>query len=429
MAITAQTINRNNPLANVSGYTPERIEIDENTDTVQGRVHNIINEGSPLARQAETRAKQRMSRRGLLNSSMSVQAGQSALYDYALPIASQDAKTSFAAKQLNQTAANEADRFTAGSRNQIASQMLTGDQQLEQISAQGEQQRLNIGTETDAQSRLMAEKRDIDLELQSADAATRERLLNRQGEIDREMQELRGEQELGTIAAQGSQQRQNIEAQGQVEANLQEQRRQISLELQTADAANRERLLAQQAEIDQQLQELRGQQESDLQTSLQTMRGEQEVTLQELRGQQAQEIAEIENQNKMLLQSSQSAALAMSSTNEAIGNILANPDMTSAQKANLIKHHTTMLRNQLSVIGGIANIDLAALLEYGGGSDGTGGGSSGSTGGSLPSSTPSARESIQQQILQLENLLNNPSIGQINREQIQQQLNNLRSQL
>ena len=101
--------------------------------TVQGQVKAIIDENSPLMQQAETRSLQKANARGLMNSSIAVGAGQSALYDAAAPIAAADAAT-FAragefdagAKQqvnlANQGSTNTADQFNAGSINQVNSQ-------------------------------------------------------------------------------------------------------------------------------------------------------------------------------------------------------------------------------------------------------------------------------------------------------------------
>lgn len=65
--------------------------VDESKATMAGQVERVVDKGGPLMTQAETRAKQQMNRRGLVNTSMAVGAGQRALYDVALPIASQDA--------------------------------------------------------------------------------------------------------------------------------------------------------------------------------------------------------------------------------------------------------------------------------------------------------------------------------------------------
>ena len=101
--------------------------------TVQGQVKAIIDENSPLMQQAETRSLQKANARGLMNSSIAVGAGQSALYDAAAPIAAADAATyaragefDAGAKQqvslANQGSTNTADQFNAASTNQVNSQ-------------------------------------------------------------------------------------------------------------------------------------------------------------------------------------------------------------------------------------------------------------------------------------------------------------------
>lgn len=86
--------------------------VDPN-QTVQGQIANIIDADSPLMQRAETRAAQQANARGLLNSSMAVQAGQAALYDAALPIAQQDADTFARASQFNATAQTDVSKFNA----------------------------------------------------------------------------------------------------------------------------------------------------------------------------------------------------------------------------------------------------------------------------------------------------------------------------
>jgi len=93
--------------------------------TVQGQLGTILDSGSPLLQQAETNAAQMANKRGLLNSSMAVSAGQQALVNTALPIAQQDASTQANAGQYNAEAANTTDRFNAGNAN-TTSQFNTG---------------------------------------------------------------------------------------------------------------------------------------------------------------------------------------------------------------------------------------------------------------------------------------------------------------
>ena len=167
------------------GFDAERIELDPTSDTVEGRIEGLIAKNSAPMQSAKTRAIQDMNRRGLVNTSMAVGAGQRALYDYALPIASQDAQTSFAAKGLNQAAINRAGEFTAGQRNIGEGIILQGG----------------------INERLQAARGDIDLKLQelrgdqttaltSQQAEIEKDLLSQRAQIDLEMQNLRGDQAM-----------------------------------------------------------------------------------------------------------------------------------------------------------------------------------------------------------------------------------------
>lgn len=64
-------------------------------DSVSTHVTGLMSQSSPFMQQARTQGLQSANRRGLLNSSMGVQASQAAAYQAALPIASQEASQAF----------------------------------------------------------------------------------------------------------------------------------------------------------------------------------------------------------------------------------------------------------------------------------------------------------------------------------------------
>ena len=90
--------------------------------TVQSQIKDIIAENSPLMEQAETRALQKANARGLMNSSIAVGAGQSALYDAAAPIAAADAATYARAGEFNAGAQQQVGLANQGSTNQANAQ-------------------------------------------------------------------------------------------------------------------------------------------------------------------------------------------------------------------------------------------------------------------------------------------------------------------
>lgn len=84
---------------------PTRWDVAPN-ETVRSQLQQIIADDSPLMQQARARAMQQANSRGLLNSSMAATAGQAALYDAAMPIATQDASTYARAGEFNANTSN-----------------------------------------------------------------------------------------------------------------------------------------------------------------------------------------------------------------------------------------------------------------------------------------------------------------------------------
>lgn len=100
-------------------------------ETTQSQLTGILNKGGPLMQQAATVGNQQAASRGLLNSSLGIQAAQKAVYDHAVPIATNDANTlntmaTFNAGQKNQTmqtnvnTLNNASQFNAQNENTVA---------------------------------------------------------------------------------------------------------------------------------------------------------------------------------------------------------------------------------------------------------------------------------------------------------------------
>jgi hypothetical protein len=75
----------------VSAQSPTLGVLNAPTETVQGQVNNIMTAGNPLLERAKTNAAQAANQRGLLNTSMGIQAGQEAMLSAALPMAQADA--------------------------------------------------------------------------------------------------------------------------------------------------------------------------------------------------------------------------------------------------------------------------------------------------------------------------------------------------
>jgi hypothetical protein len=120
--------------------------------TVAGQIEQIIAADSPLMQQARMRAMQASNQRGLLNSSMAASAGESALYDAAMPIAQQDAGTFAQAAQFNTDATNtfarDSNAFTRDAFmadfNLAANEWAKQQDQMRTYEKMGYEQRLSL---------------------------------------------------------------------------------------------------------------------------------------------------------------------------------------------------------------------------------------------------------------------------------------------
>ena len=106
------------------GYDPNTAtgthwKVDPN-QTVQGQVDQITGKDGVLMQRAATRAKQEANARGLMNTSMAIGAGQTAVIDAAMPIAQQDASTYGSAARYNADTDNAMSTFNAGVKNDAA---------------------------------------------------------------------------------------------------------------------------------------------------------------------------------------------------------------------------------------------------------------------------------------------------------------------
>jgi hypothetical protein len=153
------------------GFEPEKRTVDAN-ETVSGQIDNLMSKGSPVLERARAGAMQRANERGLLNSSMAAQAGEAAVLDAALPIASADASVHNLAKRENQAAGNTALQFGANATNQATAQNVA-----------------NAGAQT-----LQTMRGEQETGLQTLRGAQAKDLQTLQGDQAMQLQGLRGDQ-------------------------------------------------------------------------------------------------------------------------------------------------------------------------------------------------------------------------------------------
>jgi len=137
MAITTPTVSPFTPvpIGTPTQVTPTTVDQASLTTptatTAQDQLAGILNKGGALMQSAATSGSQSAAARGLLNSSMGVQAAQGAMIDRAAPIAQNDANainqmTSQNASTLNQNlqqnaaTTNTANQWNAAQQNEFA---------------------------------------------------------------------------------------------------------------------------------------------------------------------------------------------------------------------------------------------------------------------------------------------------------------------
>ena len=123
--MTPQQVAAYNPFGDLSAQTnvaTQTSEVDPATQTVEGRVESLLAQDNDLMRRARAVAAGQMNQRGLVNSTMGVQAGTAAMIDKALPIASQDAAIYSDRAMFNTEAINQGRMFNAAEINKLVAQ-------------------------------------------------------------------------------------------------------------------------------------------------------------------------------------------------------------------------------------------------------------------------------------------------------------------
>ena len=125
MPITTPTLSQaTQQVANAATLDPNQLA-QMNATTVSGQANSIIGQGGPLMQQAANTGNALAAQRGLLNSSMGIQAAQNAVLQNATQLAQGDVN-----------ALNQASQFNAQSQNQTLAQNTANQQATNQFNTQ-----------------------------------------------------------------------------------------------------------------------------------------------------------------------------------------------------------------------------------------------------------------------------------------------------
>ena len=164
--------------AGTTAYDPTLRTVNADTETVSAQLDRILGKDSPYMTRARAGSQEYANSRGLLNTTMSGQAGEAAAIDAALPIATADANVYGTAARENQAFSNTAGQFNAGASNTSAlnasqaanASILSGQEAKQQtglIAAQGAQTRETQAEGVQAQKELAQQSAEINTALQT----------------------------------------------------------------------------------------------------------------------------------------------------------------------------------------------------------------------------------------------------------------------
>lgn len=184
MAVAAPSVADDfDKLARDNKIAPITADFDESKG-VAGRVNSLVSSGSPLLETARTKAAQNSAKRGLMNSSIGVQAGEQAVIETATPIANADANLFQQQKLTNQQAQNNAATQNANNALQVGTQGRSLMEQARQFDASSglERDRLNQN-----QSQFTAQQSQ-QMELAKLDVSSRKELAEIEARYKNEIQ-------------------------------------------------------------------------------------------------------------------------------------------------------------------------------------------------------------------------------------------------
>lgn len=333
-----------------------------------GRVASITDAGGPLMTAARTRAKARMAKSGMLNSSLAGQAGEQAVIETATPLAQTDAQL-YAQQQIeNQRAANQASLANASIRAQTGMAGL----QLGENSRQFGQNLMEQRRQFD--SRLGLDTRQLDQQ----DRQFNDNLLENRRQADQTagLQRDQLTQQADQFAARlGFDNKQLDQQDKQFAADLEMKRTALNQEQSQFEARlgmdekqlqlNRDQLSQQDRQF---LDDLQVRKDAQAQQESQFVRDQQNrVTLANLDATNRERLMGIEAEYKQDIARDENISRAWGSMMDSISQINNNPELDQAAKNTMIENAQNGFRaftNFWNKSGG-GSSDVSDLLQFG----------------------------------------------------------------
>ncbi|MDP3939816.1 MAG: hypothetical protein Q8R92_16990 [Deltaproteobacteria bacterium] len=339
--------------------------------TVASNIAGIVAADSPLLQQAAARAAARMNDRGLLNSSQAISAGQSAVYDAALPIASADAATydRAAANTVNaqntarlqnanmQTGINQSN--AAGVNAQILQQIQSGTQMSladKNTALQTYLGQLQSNTTMSVADKSAASQKVI----AGIQASTSLTLADKNAMLQTTLQNIQGNQQL-TLQDRQSQ-TQTLLTQMDINSRAALQAAQNSTTLTVADKqaaqAQYNADLAARTQIS--IQQI----DNAFKTVYQTADTAAKAALAAAENATKTGLANIQANYQSLMQVSASATSMFQSGMGMIAAVIGDSSIPADAKANAIGGYLSWIEEGMMVIGNVNAIDLSQILDF-----------------------------------------------------------------
>lgn len=366
------------------GFTAKPYEV-ANEAKVASQLQDIIDKGSPLMQQARQYALEQMGARGLTNSSLAVGAGQSAVIQSALPIATADAATFAKAGEMTTTAENAALQFGAAGKNAAFIQDANLTTATEQFNAG--QKNAAESLKAQQQNQMLQQKQQIEgqavLQTQQIQGAKDLAAINNAAAASIEAMKADTSLTITDKQTASALVIKNIEANTQL--SLQD--KVTAIQKYIADLQNSTTIGVEQAKnltqmsiesmktnaaltIEQQktasAQLIAGQTN---QTTLaqQTMMNDAALANIQAKGVVDIKLTTISEQYKQLLQSNQNAAQAYTQALQSIGQILNNPEFNADSKSAAINAVLAVLNDGLATFSGISSTpNVQTNLDFSG---------------------------------------------------------------
>lgn len=366
--------NATNQAPAVHANVTDRV-VDPSTQTVAGQVQGIINQNSPLLQSARARSQQAMNDRGLGNSSIAIRAGEDALYSAALPIATADANVYGNAANLNTTSHNTAGLADAAASNRVNEVNAGATNTASQFgaSAQNQVSAINAGAANtvnagNAQASNVASANNLTADTQrtisdsSLASSERNAALNSRTQIAMNEASITSAEKNAQLSASTQQSIATLQSDTQKimnDANLTQADKNAKL------AALTQTNIAHAADL---ISFANTRMTLDSQQAIVAANNASAQLLASISTTSQQKIAQLDNDNKLLIQTDASAATLHANAMQSIASIEGSANISD--KAGAINQILTSLNNGLAVIGVIGH-DLDHVTEQPGPEVGT----------------------------------------------------------